>query len=218
MQKMDSMQSNTPNKHDGSPEAKSSSESNSELAVAAVPSPPARQVKRSASAAEAASDTTDSLKRDRDEDMGEEELDPATLATMTRSERKRYREKKRRSDVNKGFDDLMNLLIEIDPEVRTEAEERARRGQWKGSIGAQEDNLLSRVDLIGRTVSVLHRVHQENEQRKAIIGQLLHGTAGRSESLLRSDEVSEVAKAGLASCRTERDLSTPTLIPNRRYS
>ena len=34
---------------------------------------------------------------------------------MSRSERKRDREKKRRSDVNKGFDNLMNLLLEIDP-------------------------------------------------------------------------------------------------------
>ena len=44
------------------------------------------------------------------------------LSRMSRSERKRHREKKRRSDVNKGFDDLMSLLIEIDPDVRAEAE------------------------------------------------------------------------------------------------
>ena len=59
---------------------------------------------------------------------------PEELAKMTRSERKRHREKKRRSDVNKGFDELMTLLLEIDPVVRAEAEDRARRGQWKGEM------------------------------------------------------------------------------------
>jgi Helix-loop-helix DNA-binding domain len=94
-------------------------------------------------------------------------------AAMSRSERKRHREKKRRSDVNRGFDELTNLLIEVDPEVRAEAEERSRRGLWKGSLGAQDDNLLSRVDLISRTVSVLRRIHNENEERKALINQLV---------------------------------------------
>jgi hypothetical protein len=63
----------------------------------------------------------------------------------------------------------MNLQVEIDPKVRIEAEERARRGQWQGSINDQEHNLFSRADLITRTVDVLHRVHLENEERKIII-------------------------------------------------
>lgn len=112
-------------------------------------------------------------KRRRDTDDDDIVLSPEVLAKMSRSERKRHREKKRRSDVNKGFDDLMNLLLEIDPVVRAEAEDRTRRGQWKGNHVAQEDNLLSRVELIGRTVEVLRRVHKENEERKLIIEQLL---------------------------------------------
>mmetsp|Transcript_32451 Transcript_32451/g.67673 ORF Transcript_32451/g.67673 Transcript_32451/m.67673 type:complete len:312 (-) Transcript_32451:231-1166(-) len=104
---------------------------------------------------------------------GEEFFTNEELAKMSRSERKRHREKKRRNDVNKGFDDLMNLLLEIDPVVRAEAEDRAKRGQWKGNIGAQEENLLSRVDLITRAIEVLRRVHKENEDRKLIIEQLL---------------------------------------------
>jgi hypothetical protein len=114
-----------------------------------------------------------SKKRARDEkedpDLNDSSLLPSELAKMSRSERKRHREKKRRSDVNKGFDDLMALLLEIDPTVRAEAEDRARRGQWKGTFGAQEDNMLSRVDLISRAVDVLRRVHRENEERKQII-------------------------------------------------
>lgn len=109
------------------------------------------------------------------EDDADDELEGLSreeLAKMSRSERKRHREKKRRSDVNKGFDELTTLLLEIDPTVRAEAEERARRGQWKGNFGAQEDNLLSRVDLISRAVDVLRRVHSENEERKQIIASL----------------------------------------------
>jgi Helix-loop-helix DNA-binding domain len=63
--------------------------------------------------------------------------DPSKLAMMSRSERKRHREKKRRSDVNKGFEDLTNLLVEVDAGVRMEVEEeRARRLQAKAGDAA----------------------------------------------------------------------------------
>jgi hypothetical protein len=124
-------------------------------------------------------DVGDNKKRSRDTAAADDDyVSPEDFSKMSRSERKRHREKKRRSDVNKGFDDMMNLLVEIDPKVRVEAEERARRGQWKGSIGAQEDNLLSRVDLITRTVDVIRRVHRENEERKVIIVELTRGGTG----------------------------------------
>jgi hypothetical protein len=137
-------------------------------------------------------DPADTKKRSRDVGDDEDYFSPEDLSKLSRSERKRHREKKRRSDVNKGFDDLMNLLVEIDPKVRIEAEERARRGQWKGSIGAQEDNLLSRVDLITRTVDVLRRVHRENEERKVIIVELTRGSSGAglgSRAAATNDEV-----------------------------
>ena len=96
---------------------------------------------------------------------------------MSRSERKRHREKRRRNDVNKGFDDLMSLLLEIDPGVQAEAEERARRGQLKS--GHDDNPLLSRVDLISKTVEVLRRVNTENEERKVIIDELLRGATDK---------------------------------------
>lgn len=77
--------------------------------------------------------------------------------------------------MNKGFDDLMELLLEIDPVVKAEAEERTHRGQPTGKTSGTgaEENILSRVELIGRTVEVLRKTHQENEQRKLLIQQLL---------------------------------------------
>lgn len=113
----------------------------------------------------------------------EEDPTEQEVAAMSRSERKRHREKKRRSDVNKGFDELMALLLEIDPEVRADAEERASKGQCKRSLGAHEDNVLSRVDLIATAVRVLRRVHTENEKHKKMIDEFLKNK-GASESQL----------------------------------
>jgi hypothetical protein len=129
---------------------------------------------------DAGSDTKPAVKkkRDREDEEEIEDISADNFAKMSRSERKRHREKKRRSDVNRGFDELMTLLLEIDPQVRLEAEERARRGQWKGTFGAHEENLLSRVDLIGRTVEVLRRIHRENEERKHIIASLTQSKPG----------------------------------------
>ena len=149
-----------------------------------------------------------SSKRTRDSagsDAVEEEarlhgVSPEELVRMSRSERKRHREKKRRSDVNKGFDELMTLLLEIDPGVRAEAEERARRGQWKGQLGAHEDNLLSRVDLIGRTAEALRRLHRENEERKLIIASLTRGgaaTAGVAAGTGAAAGLGSLGTAGL---------------------
>lgn len=138
------------------------------------------------------SERLDEEDEDIDDDVLDADMSPTKLASLSRSERKRYREKKRRSDVNKGFEDLMSLLLEIDPQVRAEAEERARRGQWKGALGSQEDNLLSRVDLISRTVHVMRRLHEENEQRKLIIDQLVQENNRRDSQHLGRNEVSSM--------------------------
>ena len=44
----------------------------------------------------------------------EDDISEEVYARMSRSERKRYREKKRRSEVNKGFDDLTALLLKVE--------------------------------------------------------------------------------------------------------
>lgn len=113
-----------------------------------------------------------SKKRSRSED-GDVILSPEALAKMNRAERKRHRERKRRNDVNKGFDDLMELLLEIDPVVRAEAEERASHRGSGASSGNSEEAILSRVELIGRAVEVLRKTHLENEERKVMIRHLL---------------------------------------------
>jgi Helix-loop-helix DNA-binding domain len=107
-----------------------------------------------------------------------DEIDPGTFAQMTRSQRKCHRERRRRSEVNKGFDDLTSLLWDIDSTtMRAEVENRAQRGKKQSNLPT-EDILLSRVDLINFTISLLRRLHAENEQRKEIIATLTRAGAG----------------------------------------
>ena len=96
-----------------------------------------------------------------------------SMAEWSRSERKRHREKQRRSDVNKGLDQMMALIFLIDPQLKAEAEERARKNQ--GGRTASENTMLSRVELINSAVATLERVHRENEERKMVIAHLARG-------------------------------------------
>jgi hypothetical protein len=99
----------------------------------------------------------------------------ASLASLERIriERKRNREKKRRSDVNKGLDALMELVFVIDPRVKLEAEERAAKVTSGGRTGSSDaPTILSRVELINTVYATLERVHEENGELKRVIAQL----------------------------------------------
>ena len=94
---------------------------------------------------------------------------------MSRSERKRDREKKRRGDVNRGLDELQALLFLIDPELKAEAEERRRKSHNKPVHSTEPEPMISRVELINSAVTVLRRIHRENEERKVVISHLATG-------------------------------------------
>merc|ERR1712228_340610 len=70
---------------------------------------------------------------------------------LARSERKRCREKQRRSDVNTQFSDLTTLLKRID--------------ETEGIPSITSP--MNRVDLISKTIVTLTRIHKENQKRKA---------------------------------------------------
>lgn len=149
-------------------------------------------------------------KKRKHEAAAEEEPSESEVASMSRSERKRHREKKRRSDVNKGFDDLMALLLEIDPEVRADAEERASKGQCKRSLGAHEENVLSRVDLIATAVRVLRRVHGDNEKHKKMIEGFLKN--GKGDSMARASSLGAGGAAGLSELNALAGLDRASLL------
>lgn len=107
-----------------------------------------------------------------------------------RSERKRSREKQRRSDVNKQFTDLTQLLQKIDAEDAAAAAAEAAAAASSTSeelvscdakssstssaaaAGRITFNPSNRVDLIGRTILQLERLHEANKRRKNEIASL----------------------------------------------
>lgn len=90
---------------------------------------------------------------------------PCEFSQMSRSERKRHREKKRRNQVNAGFDDLKDLLLRIDPETSDRGDD------------------INRVDLIGRAVMVMKRLQNDNE---ALRRQWTH--QGSTGSIVNEDD------------------------------
>mmetsp|Transcript_20360 Transcript_20360/g.29442 ORF Transcript_20360/g.29442 Transcript_20360/m.29442 type:complete len:318 (-) Transcript_20360:1087-2040(-) len=84
------------------------------------------------------------------------------VKAAARSERKRSREKQRRSDVNKHFADLTALLRKIE----SEGEDGTTR------LRQTTTPPTNRVDLLNRTISVLETVHRENKAKKVEITDL----------------------------------------------
>jgi hypothetical protein len=122
------------------------------------------------------------------------------FARMTRSERKKYREKKRRSDVNKGFDELLTLLIRVDPDLKGEIEEqeKAKKHQSKSSHSVDGDNhVLNRVDLISRTTIALGRMHRQNQEQKALIAELSQGTGGDADTAAAARQAMKDNRVGI---------------------
>jgi hypothetical protein len=66
---------------------------------------------------------------------------------MSKSERKRHREKKRRGQVNARFDALKEIIMTIDPNMKDVEE-------------------INRAELIGRAVTVMRDLFRENESLK----------------------------------------------------
>lgn len=79
-----------------------------------------------------------------------------------KSEKKRNREQQRRNALNEGLDRLTELLFFVDPHLKTAAEERTA----KNNKTSNNEQLLSRVELVNSAVSTLGRIHQENERNK----------------------------------------------------
>lgn len=140
-----------------------------------------------------AADRTDLLAvPDNMSDLGNIDDDPPTGEdgenTSKKSERKRQREKQRRSDLANAFDELANLLSRIEPDdLDASSNSRRRRRRNSADDGAEADADaagMTRLDLIGRTVDALRRLHRENaELRQNLLDQ-----QRRSASAMGSNE------------------------------
>ena len=91
----------------------------------------------------------------------------------TKSERKRQRERQRRSDLASAFDELASILSLIDPDESSDSLS-TRQKRRKKSVGdaadldANESAGSTRLHLIGKSVDVLRRLHNENVELKRI--------------------------------------------------
>lgn len=91
-----------------------------------------------------------------------------------KSERKRKRERQRRSDLANAFDELSALVSQIDPDEQSDSATQRKRRRKSGesedaaaavaaAAAADLDNSsMTRLDLIGRTSTVLRRLQREN--------------------------------------------------------
>jgi hypothetical protein len=95
----------------------------------------------------------------------------------SRAERKRDREKKRRSDLNEVFDQLQELIFKVSPEVRADAEERM--SGYKASKN-EEHSIISRLELVQFAINALESMYEENEERKMVIQHLARGLLAAS--------------------------------------
>jgi hypothetical protein len=87
-----------------------------------------------------------------EDDDDEDLLTSQAFQEMSKSERKRHREKKRRGEVNARFDALKDIMITINPNMKD-----------------VED--INRAELIGRAVTVMRDLFQENEALKRRLNQ-----------------------------------------------
>jgi Helix-loop-helix DNA-binding domain len=96
----------------------------------------------------------------------EDTFDGGGVDDSKKSERKRKRERQRRSDLANAFDELSALVAQIDPDDSDTGTRKKRRKSGVGEpevAAADPDNSsMTRLDLIGRTTTVLRRLQREN--------------------------------------------------------
>ena len=98
----------------------------------------------------------------------EDETDDFGIDDTKKSERKRQRERQRRSDIASAFEELSSLLSQIDPE-ESDANANNKRRRRKPGEPAEADvdgSGMTRLDLISRTAEVLRKLQRENAELK----------------------------------------------------
>jgi hypothetical protein len=98
---------------------------------------------------------------DRSEDLEDE------TETTKRSERKRQREKQRRSDLSTAFDELSAFIVQVEPDSADADLDPKKKRKKTGE--AEDSSGITRLDLIGRALRIMKKLHRENEQNKRIV-------------------------------------------------
>ena len=107
-----------------------------------------------------------------------------------KSERKRQRERQRRSALAGAFDELTSLLSQLEPDYAaslpsdplmdsSSASGKRKRRRATGQEDLEDSSGMTRLDLIGRTVGVLRRLQKENADLKR---RLVESASGSGDS------------------------------------
>lgn len=117
-----------------------------------------------------------------------------SVKAQARSERKRSRERQRRSDVNKQFSDLTELLRKIEAEDQASEAANSEIATHTAAVSSSSSRFsfspANRVDLIAKTITVLERLHATSQKRKRTVVEL-------QEELERTKKAGEDAAARL---------------------
>lgn len=108
-----------------------------------------------------------------------------------RSERKRQREKQRRSDLSGAFDELAAFIVQVEPDSVEDDHDKKKRRKSDAGAGGDDSAGITRLDLIGRAVRIMKRLHRENEERKRIIAGMEGRGGATSNDNVSLDERNE---------------------------
>lgn len=95
------------------------------------------------------------------------------------TERKRNKERKRRSDITQGLDSLAQVIFLVDPGLEVLARKNLHGDPAKKA--ANSSKLLGRVELVNAAITTLARVHNDNEIHKALISHLTNRRSNHGE-------------------------------------
>ncbi|GKY92821.1 hypothetical protein MPSEU_000251700 [Mayamaea pseudoterrestris] len=126
-----------------------------------------------------------------------------------KSERKRQREKQRRSDLASAFDILANVLLQIEPGAQDKADnQRSGKLKTQGTHEADHDHSITRLDLIAETVDALTRLHLENTKLKNALR--TRGGQAAIDEALQSAQPAAYSAATVSSAGLQQGMIYPT--------
>ena len=99
---------------------------------------------------------------------------------MTQSERKRFREKKRRSDITNAIEDLTKTVLKVDPGALLGAKNQIKSHSFNSATGSLDGinthknshQPPNRTEVINHACRLLDKLYKENEQNKFYIEKL----------------------------------------------
>jgi uncharacterized protein Veg len=112
--------------------------------------------------------------RNEDEEGNQQTNHPADEDDVTlKSERKRKREKQRRSELTNSFDDLATFVLQLDAENdeqtgEKDSKKKSRRlsSSNRNDGGDNDTGGMTRVDLIMKSLAIMKRLQRENTELK----------------------------------------------------